>query len=147
MYDIEKSIGFLLAKSYQRAFAIMKEEIDRYDLTPPQFGLLAFLWKEDGLTQVELAERGQIDRTTLGGLVDRLVKIGFVERKVHPTDRRAYKIYLTDSGKNIQLQLSECGYNALKKLTNGLNEDEISELRRMLEIIRGDKKIYEMPNC
>ncbi len=72
MYDIEHSICFLLSKAYQRVWAILREEIDVYDLTPPQFCLLAFLWKQDGLTQAELSEKGQIDRTTIGGLVDRL---------------------------------------------------------------------------
>ena len=66
MYDIEKSIGFLLSKGYQRAWAILREEIELYDLTPPQFALLAFLWQQDGLTQVELSEKGQIDRSTIG---------------------------------------------------------------------------------
>jgi len=84
MYEINKSIGFLLSKAYQRVWAIMRAEIETYDLTPPQFGLLAFLWQQDGLTQVELSEKGQIDRTTVGGLVDRLEKIGLVERRQHP---------------------------------------------------------------
>ena len=65
MYDINQSIGFLLSKASQRAWAIMREEIATYNLTPPQFGLLAFLWQQDGLTQVELSEKGQIDRTRL----------------------------------------------------------------------------------
>ena len=74
MVEIEKSVGFLLAKAYQRACAIFKEEFENYDLTPQQFGLLAFLWMEDGLSQTELSVKSQIDRTTIGGLIDRLEK-------------------------------------------------------------------------
>jgi len=147
MYDINKSIGFLLSKCYQRAWAIMRNEIETYDLTPPQFGLLAFLWQQDGLTQVELSEKGQIDRTTVGGLVDRLEKIGLVERRQHPQDRRAYKIYLTGQGKELEGPLSECADRSLTKFTRGLNEHEISELRRMLNILREEGSVYEMPSC
>ena len=147
MYDIENSVGFLISKVYQRAWSIMRGQIDRYDLTPPQFALLAFLWKEDGLSQAELAEKGQVDRTTIGGLIDRLEKLGLVERRHHPSDRRAYQIHLTEKGRQMEEPLSLCASTALDQFTAGLNESEIAELRRMLIILRGDRRIYEIPNC
>lgn len=147
MYDINNSIGFLLSKAYQRIWAIMREEIETFDLTPPQFGLLAFLWQQDGLTQVELSEKGQIDRTTIGGLIDRLEKLGLVERRQHPQDRRAYQIHLTDRGKELEGPLSECADRSLSKFTKGLSDHEISELRRMLNVLRGEGGVYEMPPC
>jgi len=147
MYNINSSIGFLLSKAYQRAWAVLREEIEPYDLTPPQFGLLAFLWQQDGLTQVELSEKGQIDRTTVGGLVDRLEKVGLVERRQHPQDRRAFKIHLTERGKGLEGPLSECAGRCLNKITKGLSDQEVSELRRMLNVLRGEGSVYEMPSC
>lgn len=147
MYDIEHSIGFLLSKAYQRAWAILREEIDVYDLTPPQFCLLAFLWQQDGLTQAELSEKGQIDRTTIGGMVDRLEKLSLVERRPHPQDRRAHKIYLTPQAKKLELPLTECARRTLAKITNGLSEHEVSEFKRMLEVMREDRRFYEIPSC
>jgi len=147
MYDIEQSIGFLLAKAYQRGWATLREEIEQYDLTPPQFALLSFLWQQDGLTQVELSEKGQIDRSTVGGLIDRLERNGLLERRQHPQDRRAYKIYLTERGKSMEETLSACAERSLKHFTAGLNEGELSELRRMLEILRGERRVYELPSC
>ena len=73
MLEIDKSVGFLLAKAYQRACAMFKEAFDQHDLTPQQFGLLGFLWQEDGLSQTELSARSQIDRTTMGGLIHLLL--------------------------------------------------------------------------
>lgn len=147
MYEIENSIGFLLSKGYQRAWSILKEEIDQYELTPSQFALLAFLWQQDGLTQVELAEKGQIDRSTVGGLIDRLERNGLLERRQHPQDRRAYRIYLTDQGKSMESTLSACAERSLTLLTSGLNENEVTELRRMLKILRGERRVYEHPSC
>lgn len=147
MYEIENSIGFLLSKGYQRAWSILKEEIDQYELTPSQFALLAFLWQQDGLTQVELAEKGQIDRSTVGGLIDRLERDGLLERRQHPQDRRAYRIYLTDQGKSMESTLSACAERSLTLLTSGLNENEVTELRRMLKILRGERRVYEHPSC
>ncbi len=147
MYDIENSVGFLLSKAYQRAWAIMREEIDAYDLTPPQFCLLTFLWQQDGLTQTELSEKGQIDRTTIGGLIDRLEKLSLVARRPHPQDRRAHMIYLTAHGRELEPPLTECARRALAKITNGLSEEEVRELKRMLGVMREDRRFYEVPSC
>jgi MarR family transcriptional regulator, lower aerobic nicotinate degradation pathway regulator len=145
MNNVEKSIGFLLAKAYQRAFALFREQLEEFDLTPPQYAVLAFLWQQDGLTQVELSEKSQVDRTTLGGLIDRLEKYGLVERHPHPHDRRAYQIKLTPRGRSLEPQLREYSKKALSKLTSGLSSNDIAELVRILEILRGETRIYEKP--
>ncbi|BCS53410.1 MarR family winged helix-turn-helix transcriptional regulator [Geobacter sp. SVR] len=145
MFDVEKSLGFLLAKAYQRAWALFKEALDPYEITPPQFGLLAFLWQQDGLTQVELSEKSQVDRTTVGGLIDRLERTGMVERQPHPQDRRAHMIRLTPKGKTMEDQLTDAAQRVMEQFTAGLADTEINDLVRMLETLRGERKVYEKP--
>lgn len=142
MFDIEKSVGFLLAKAYQRGWSLFKGELDDLDMTPPQFGLMSFLWQQDGLSQVELSEKSQVDRTTVGGLIDRLEKIGLVERHPHPQDRRAYQIRLTQKGRDLEPVLTERAIKASATFTAGLTDHDLSELTRMLETLRGERKIY-----
>ena len=136
MIDIEKSVGFLLAKAYQRGCATFKEHFDRYDLTPQQFGLLAFLWIEDGLSQAELSARSQIDRTTMGGLVDRLEKEGLVARRPHPEDRRAYQVYLTGRGRAMEDELCTLSIRSHETFTAKLSDRERETLVRLLEKLR-----------
>lgn len=136
MIEIEKSIGFLLAKAYQRACALFKEEFENYDLTPQQFGILAFLWIEDGLSQAELSIRSQIDRTTMGGIVDRLEKEALVARSNHPDDRRAYQVFLTAKGKSLENELCVVANRVLDKVNAPLQPSEQATLIRLLEKIR-----------
>ncbi|HTP65080.1 MAG TPA: MarR family transcriptional regulator [Geobacteraceae bacterium] len=136
MIDIEKSAGFLLAKAYQRACALFKEEFDSYDLTPQQFGVLAFLWIEDGLSQTELSARSQIDRTTMGGIIDRLEKEGYVERFNHPDDRRTLQVFLTQKGKAVENELCIVANRVLIKFNAPLTDEEQVMLVRLLEKIR-----------
>jgi len=136
MIEIEKSVGFLLAKAYQRACALFKEEFDSYDLTPQQFGILAFLWIEDGLSQTELSTRSQIDRTTMGGIVDRLEKEGLVERFNHPDDRRAFQVFLTPRGKSLEHELCAVANRVIDRVTAPLTATEQATLIRLLEKIR-----------
>lgn len=142
MYDIEKSIGFLLAKAHQRGWALFSEEIGRYELTPPQFSVLAFLWQLDGLTQTELSEKTQIDRTTIGGLLDRMARSNLLVRRPHPQDRRAHLIYLTDRGKALEPELTSLANDVLQRFTAGLSETDQQQLRSMLETLRGERKDY-----
>jgi MarR family transcriptional regulator, lower aerobic nicotinate degradation pathway regulator len=134
--EIGKSVGFLLAKAYQRACLLFKEEFEGYDVTPQQFGLLGFLWQEDGITQAELSAKSQIDRTTMGGLIDRLEKEGLLARRSHPEDRRAYRICLTEKGKALQPQLTPLAAAALEKFTAKLDRQEVETLTSLLEKIR-----------
>lgn len=134
--DIGKSVGFLLAKAYQRACVIFKEEFEGYDLTPRQFGLLGFLWQEDGTTQAELSAKSQIDRTTMGGLIDRLQKEGLVERRSHPEDRRAYRICLTEKGKALEPLLTPLAAKAQDHFIAKLDQQEVETLKSLLEKIR-----------
>lgn len=136
MIDIEKSVGFLLAKAYQRACALFKEEFDRYDLTPQQFGLLAFLWLEDGLSQTELSARSQIDRTTMGGIIDRLEKERLIERRNHPDDRRAYQIFLTEKGKALEEELCAVATRVHDRVNSPLTSEEQTTLVQLLEKLR-----------
>lgn len=139
IYDIDKSIGFLLAKAHQRGWAMFSERIASYDLTPPQFSLLAFLWQQDGLTQTELSELSQIDRTTMGGLIDRMQRNGLLERRTHPQDRRAYQIFLTDRGQDLQPELSLIANQVLDQFTACLTDHDKQELIRMLNLLRMER--------
>lgn len=136
MNEIDNSIGFLLAKAYQRACALYKEKFGNYDLTPQQFGLLRFLWNEDGLTQVELSNRSHIDRTTIGGLIDRLEQSGLLARLPHPEDRRAYRICLTPAGRKLEQELTPLAEELHQAILAPLDEDEVVALMAILRKMR-----------
>lgn len=136
MIGIGKNVGFLLAKAYQRGCALFKEEFEGYDITPQQFGLLGFLWQEDGLSQAELSARSQIDRTTMGGLIDRLEKEGLVKRLSDPDDRRAYRICLTDKGKSQEDELCAIAVRTQSRFTAALTDVEVETLKKLLLKLR-----------
>ena len=136
MTEVSKSIGFLLAKAYQRACALYKEKFGNYELTPQQFGLLRFLWEEDGITQVELSTRSQIDRTTIGGLIDRLEQSGLLERLPHPEDRRAYRISLTQAGRGLEAELTPLTEELNRAILEPLSSAEVKTLLTILQKLK-----------
>lgn len=69
-----------------------------YDLTLPQFDVLAHLQGAPGITQQMLADRLLVTKGNVCGLIDRLVARGLVERRSDPDDRRANLLFLTGAG-------------------------------------------------
>lgn len=136
MFTIESSLSFLLAKCHQKAFNSFKQKLEPFNLTPPQFATLAFLWKKDGINQIQLGELMSVDRTTISGIVDRLERIGLVERGDDPNDRRSWVLFLTDKGKALQSELAPIaeGFNAA--LAAGLSHEELAQIIQILKKIR-----------
>ena len=69
------------------------------DVTLPQFDVLATLRFSDGVTQQELAERLLVTKGNVCGVLDRLERLGWVERRPDPIDRRANRLHLTPAGR------------------------------------------------
>jgi len=136
-FDIEKSVGFLLAKAHQRLYAHFREALSGYGITPPQFALMAFLWKRDGLSQAELSQLSEVDRTTIGGLVDRLANAGLVVRRPNPADRRVHLIHLTEAGKELEGELSALALQVRERISADLAPGEYEKLCELLVKLRG----------
>src|SRR5215207_6291361 len=78
----------------------------RWNLSPSQFNILNLLNdKPDGLSQVDLGRLLIMHRSNVTGLVGRLARRGFVQRKDAAGDRRAYRIVLTSAGRKLLQQI------------------------------------------
>ena len=73
--------------------------LEHLGLTPREQCVLIKALEGDR-TQIQLAERCQLDKTTMVVTVDRLEQRGLVERRPAPTDRRARIIAVTDAGRD-----------------------------------------------
>ncbi|GBG57679.1 MarR family transcriptional regulator [Sporomusaceae bacterium FL31] len=137
-FDIESSLGYLLSKCHQKAFQVFRQKLLAYGLTPPQFALLAFLWKKDEQSQIQLGKAMEMDRTTISGIIDRLAKQGLVSRMPHPEDRRVFMINLTDAGKNLEASASGLSVTANAQAAANLSEQEQATLVDLLKKMRGE---------
>ena len=135
-FNIEESAGFLVAKAYQRLFSCFRTGLEPFGVTPQQFALLAFLWRQDGLSQAELSDKTEVDRTTLSGLIDRLQKLGMVERCRHPGDRRGWLVRLTPAGRALEAKLVPVALQVRERLTANLDDREYRTLCQLLNKLR-----------
>jgi MarR family transcriptional regulator, transcriptional regulator for hemolysin len=69
--------------------------------TRAQWIVLYQLRQQEGLSQVDLADVLELQPISLVRLLDRLVQHGFLERRHDPRDRRANRLFLTASGRQL----------------------------------------------
>src|SRR6059058_6598627 len=69
--------------------------------TRAQWIVLFRLRQQEGLSQVDLAEVLELQPISLVRLLDRLVDHGLLERRSDPKDRRANRLFLTASGRQL----------------------------------------------
>jgi DNA-binding MarR family transcriptional regulator len=69
--------------------------------TRAQWIVLFRLREQEGLSQVDLAEVLELQPISLVRLLDRLVQHGLLERRQDPRDRRANRLFLTASGRQL----------------------------------------------
>jgi MarR family transcriptional regulator for hemolysin len=69
--------------------------------TRAQWIVLFRLREQEGLSQVDLADVLELQPISLVRLLDRLVEHGLLERRHDPRDRRANRLFLTASGRQL----------------------------------------------
>jgi MarR family transcriptional regulator, temperature-dependent positive regulator of motility len=126
--------GHLARRFQQIAVAIFLSEVSRTgsDLTPVQYAALAMIAAQPGVDQATLAGLIAYDRTTIGGVVDRLVEKGCVTRTINPQDRRARILDVTCEGKRTLSQIEPAVEAAQRAMLSGLTDGEATELMRLL---------------
>ena len=91
-----------IATQLQRSFLVeLSTEVNRGNISIPQYTLLGFLNQSPGLNMSQLAELMRHTTPATTGLVDRLVEAGLVERYGNPKDRRQVLVRITDEGREL----------------------------------------------
>ncbi len=109
-----------------------------HDITPEQFGVLARLREQPGVSQSRLGERMLKDRHNLTRILNLLEKRGCIERRPDSADKRIYRLFLTETGRNLQEELTPIVTGHLDQLFNGLTPEDCKNMRRVLEQIVGN---------
>lgn len=104
-------------------------------VTRPQWRVLSWLQRLEGINQSALAEKLELDAMTLCRMVDRLQAADLVERRVDADDRRAWQLFLTPKGSALMHQLTPIADQLLMEGMTGLTEVERDQLIHLLERI------------
>jgi DNA-binding MarR family transcriptional regulator len=128
--------GHLLRAAFVAAQDYARDELPG-DTQPREFGMLAILAGTGPLSQQQLGELLDVNRTVMVHVADRLEAAGLLERRRNPADRRSYALQPTAEGLAWlariapAIQQAEAGFTA--PLEEGGRERLNALLRRLLE--------------
>jgi len=109
--------------------------------TRAQWIVLFRLRQQEGLSQVDLAEVLELQPISLVRLLDRLVEHGLLERRPDPRDRRANRLFLTASGRQLVDDLDSLrdsiASDVLQDIPATAIETSLGTLRDIKERIKG----------
>jgi DNA-binding MarR family transcriptional regulator len=130
--DLQRSIGFLIGEVSRLLRIVYDRRVEPLGLTRSQWRLLVHLLRRQGATQSELAQLLEIEKATVGQLIDRLEAKGWVERRADDRDLRTRRVFIAPAVQpllNDMMALAETVHaDALRGLPAG-------EAERLIDIL------------
>ncbi|MFT3929752.1 MAG: MarR family transcriptional regulator [Spongiibacteraceae bacterium] len=141
---MEDNIGSMLADTSRLIRRAFDERARGIGVTRPQWQLLTTLRRNEGTNQGNLAELLDTEPITLCRMVDRMQEADLIERRQDPSDRRVWRLFLTDKARRLLEDLQPLGREVMALALDGMTQAERDELRRLLDRIR--QNLARRPN-
>ena len=122
--NVERNFGFLVHDIARLMRTNYDRRVRRLGLTRSQWWVITNLYRNDGLTQSELAETLDIERASLGRLLDRLEANGWVHREPCSRDRRAKRVRLASEVGPVMREMRAIAADLRRDAMSGFTPDE-----------------------
>jgi len=131
-----EGLGFLLSDTVRMIRKVAAVRFETEGMTLAQAKALLGVKRFEGIRQVDLADYMEIQPITLARLLDQLADSGLVERRKDPTDRRAFRLYLTPAAEAVVANIKAVSSQWQEEILTGLDTAEVEVLFKALNHIR-----------
>jgi MarR family transcriptional regulator, transcriptional regulator for hemolysin len=139
--DLKRQLVAQLVESSRLLRNYIDHRAKERGTTRAQWIVLFRLRQHEGLSQVDLADVLELQPISLVRLLDRLVEHGLLERRQDPRDRRANRLFLTASGRQLVDDLDSVrdaiASEVLRDVPSDAIETSLQTLREIKERIKG----------
>ena len=139
------SLGFLISDVSRLLRRRFDERARLVGATRAQWRTLTVLSRSEGVNQGALAELLDVEPITLCRMIDRLEEAALVERRRDPTDRRAWRLFLTDKSRPILDDLRAMADDLFDQALVGMSLPERNALNSSLNLIRANLAALPAP--
>ncbi|MBM6690019.1 MarR family transcriptional regulator [Fusobacterium mortiferum] len=123
----------------RKIYQFLTKEFKKFDITPKQFIVLATLFEQEGISQMDLALKLDKDKNTVKAIIDSLEKKGFLFKGENKIDKRA-SLFVTEKSKKIIPILRECEKDIINTLMWNITLEESKVSSAILSKIRENTK-------
>lgn len=132
----DRSIGFLISDVSRLMRRVYDRRVEPLGLTRAQWRVLVHLYRREGVRQTELAGILEIEKPTLGRLVDQLEKKGWVERRIDSSDLRARLLVVSPDARGLIDELERLAETVHRDALRGLSQEEARRLTESLLAVK-----------
>ena len=111
---------------------VFDRRVRRLGLTRAQWLALTRLHRRPGASQSELADMMEVEKATVGRLIDRLEAKGWVERRAQAGDRRINRVYLTAEAERVHKRIWRIAEATVDDALAELSPREAGQLLKLL---------------
>lgn len=125
-------VGYQISRLSKALRGAIARESSDMGLTPQQNAVLLNLAPGEHATISEIAERIGVDRPTMTGVIERLVRDGRLETEPNPADGRSRLVSLTEQGRELRPQLAEASARVSARALDGFTDKEVRKLLKLV---------------
>ena len=140
--DWELRLGFLIHDVSRLRRSAFDRCLKPLNVTRSQWWVLAYLSREDGMTQSQLAEELDLGKVAVGGLIDRLEKSGLVRRQADATDRRVNRVFLEPKSKALITKMRKVSHRMNEQILDGLPDERLESTAVTLDAMKRNLLAY-----
>lgn len=118
-------LGYLIHDVSRLRRVSFDRELSPLGITRSQWWVLAFISRNDGLPQTQLANELDVGKVALGSLIDRLQAAGFVERRADEKDRRVKRVFLTDNARRLIKDIGPITDSFNSRILKGISREDL----------------------
>lgn len=133
--DVGSSLGYLLKHAQHRLYELTNTALAPYGILGRELAVLRILEDAEPASQLDIANRLGIDRTTMVAMLNTLEDKGLVQRTMDGTDRRKNIVELTPVGRDTLAKAGEAAEEAEREFLTGVDDASADQLRRTLQIV------------
>lgn len=138
MIDLRDNVGKYISLSCRHMQAYMAKRMEPLNIGVGQYVYLFRLYFEDGQSQQRLSDELLVDKAATVRAINKLEEAGYVVRKPDPADKRSFRIFLTDKGRNIRPKLEEIVEEVLEILLKDMSVEERQLLKKLMRQVMGN---------
>ncbi|NML95096.1 MarR family winged helix-turn-helix transcriptional regulator [Novosphingobium olei] len=123
---------FLIEEVPRKLRRVFDASTAKFGLTRTQWRALAYIFRTPGLTQTELAKCLELERASVGHVIDQLEKADYVERRAVEGNRRVWTLHLRPKAIGILPALRAEADVVYERLLAGISANDIATFKRLL---------------
>ena len=126
-------IGKKISKIYEKMLTFNRKEIKKLNINPNDYNYFLTISEYPGCNQNFIARKRNVDKSYVTRIVNKYEKQNLLQKVPSESNKSAYSIYLTESGKKLVNDFNKVIYDLNESIVSNYSDEEYQDLIIKLE--------------